>query len=156
MSHSRTQARERVLRVLYQLDLRPDLSPDDADDLLDGASEGSWRGEAKAYARTLLLGILRERPAVDRELSQVAKNWELKRMAAVDRNVLRLGAYELMFQGAEVPAPVAIDEAVNLAKRYSGKESGGFVNGILDKVFRRAQARQAEPSQPGSQANPGG
>lgn len=150
MSHSRTQARERVLRVLYQFDLRTDLDAGQADSLLDEANEGTFRGEAKAYASALLAGILRERDAVDAELSGVAHNWELERMAAVDRNVLRLGAYELMFQRAQVPPAVAIDEAVNLAKRYSGKESGGFVNGILDKVYRRTQERAAEPSEPTS------
>ncbi|MCA8920352.1 MAG: transcription antitermination factor NusB [Planctomycetes bacterium] len=148
MSHSRTQARERVLRVLYQLDLREDLKPGQADALLEEASEESWRGEAKQFASALLAGVLRERDAVDAELSGVAKNWELRRMAAVDRNVLRLGAYELMFDREQVPPAVAIDEAVNLAKRYSGKESGGFVNGILDKVYRRAEQRATESPEP--------
>ena len=76
-------------------------------------------------------------------ISQVAENWRLDRMAAIDRNILRLGAYEMLFC-PEVPAKVAINEALELAKRYSTAQSSRFVNGILDRVLQ-LQVQEASP-----------
>ena len=85
-------------------------------------------------------------------ISQVAENWRLDRMAAIDRNILRLGAYEMLFR-PEIPAKVAINEALELAKRYSTAQSSRFVNGILDRVLQY-QIQEASP-QPDLEHGPG-
>lgn len=86
----------------------------------------------------LVLGVLDERRTLDETIGQAAENWSVARMAVVDRNVLRVAAYELLFD-AEVPERVAINEGVELAKRFGTSESGAFVNGILDKIRRQMQ-----------------
>lgn len=93
--------------------------------------------ELLAFARGLLAGVRRNRGELDEILSQVADNWPLARMAVTDRNVLRLGAYELLF--TDTPGPVAIDESVELAKRFGAKQSPQFVNGILDRLLRKKE-----------------
>jgi transcription antitermination protein NusB len=97
-----------------------------------------WRetpGEAEGrdYADALLRGVGGELEAVDEAIRKASTNWRLERMARVDRNVLRLGAYEL-WKRPEVPRAVILDEAVELAKRFGSEESGSFVNGVLDRV----------------------
>lgn len=85
------------------------------------------------FARGLVAGVRRNRGELDQLLDKTAENWRIERMAATDRNVLRLGAYELLF--TETPGAVAINEAVELAKRYGTAQSAQFVNGILDKLM---------------------
>jgi transcription antitermination protein NusB len=129
----RSRAREIVLQVLFQDDLNPkhDLAQTDqflAERLLKNA-------ELVEFAQGLLAGTRRNRPELDQLLTELADNWSLVRMAATDRNVLRLGAYELMF--TETPGAVVINEALELAKRYGTKQSSQFVNGILDRLQKR-------------------
>ncbi len=93
--------------------------------------------EAVPFARELVRGVAARRDEIDRRLAEVSRNWRLDRMDRVDRNVLRLGAYELLFED-DVPAKVAINEAVELAKEFGAEHSGAFVNGILD-ALRRAR-----------------
>lgn len=132
----RSVAREAALKALYQLDLREDLQPEalfvEIADEVDGK-------DARRFARDLVNGVRDQRAAIDAELSAVAINWRVERMATIDRNILRIGAYELLFRD-DVPPVVSINEAVTLAKKYSSKESGGFVNGILDKIRVRAES----------------
>ena len=85
------------------------------------------------FARTLVAGVRRNRGELDELLGQTADNWRIERMAATDRNVLRLGACELLY--TETPGAVVINEAVELAKRYGTAQSAPFVNGILDKLM---------------------
>ncbi len=94
------------------------------------------------FARGLVTGCWEHRAELDSRIRAIAEHWELDRMAVVDRNILRMAAYELLFLD-DVPAKVAINEAVDLAKRYSTGDSGAFVNGILDKI--RAEKEQAQP-----------
>jgi N utilization substance protein B len=89
--------------------------------------------DLEAFADQLYRGTLGHRKEIDERLAQVAENWSVERMAAVDRNILRLGAYELLF-AADTPPKVAMDEAIELAKRYGSADSPAFVNGILDKL----------------------
>lgn len=131
----RSLARELALQSLYQIDLR---GSDALDRLEEFLQEQTRDLEILAFARELALGAWERRAAVDAELQAVAEHWELGRMAAVDRNILRLGAYELLHR-PETPPVVAINEAVELAKKYSTAQSGAFVNGILDKVRVRAR-----------------
>jgi transcription antitermination protein NusB len=126
----RSRAREVALQVLYQEDLNPAQNPAVADQFLEhrlGADE------LVEFARSLVAGVRRNRNELDERLARIADNWSLERMAATDRNVLRLGAYEILY--AETPDRVAINEAVELAKRFGAAQSAQFVNGILDRFL---------------------
>jgi N utilization substance protein B len=90
----------------------------------------------RAMAERLFLGTEREREGIDRDLTAVMANWELGRLAAIERNVLRLGAYELKCEDA-TPAAVIIDEAIEISKRYGEADSSSFVNGVLDALKRQ-------------------
>jgi len=138
----RTRARELALQFLYQLDLL-------GDDLLSEAA-GFLRSEepdrtAREFATQLVQGVADHRSELDDEIRAVAQNWEIARMAVIDRNVLRMAAFEL-FHCPDVPPKVAINEAIELGKRFSTQNSGAFINGILDKIKDRARsgARQGE------------
>ena len=97
------------------------------------------------FAEGLISGVKQHQVRIDALISEAAENWRLDRMAAIDRNILRLGAYEMMFCD-EIPARVAINEALELAKRYSTAQSSRFVNGILDRVLQsHAAATRPEP-----------
>ena len=93
-----------------------------------------------SFARGLLAGIVERREEVDGIIARCARNWRLDRMAMVDRNILRIGVYELMFSN-DVPPKVAINEAVELAKRFGAEDSAPFVNGILDAVHKGKRVR---------------
>ena len=87
------------------------------------------------FAQSLLDGVIGHRDQIDEQLKKIAENWKLGRMARIDRNILRLGAYEILF--ADTPDRVAINEAIELAKRYGNEQSSQFVNGILDRLLKR-------------------
>ena len=87
------------------------------------------------FARELVAGVRRNRGQLDQTIEQVAENWSLDRMAATDRNAIRLGAFEILH--TDTPDRVAIDEAVELAKRFGSAQSGPFINGILDQIMNR-------------------
>jgi|KBSSwiStaDraftv2_1062776.scaffolds.fasta_scaffold779994_1 N utilization substance protein B len=131
----RTRAREIALQLLFQFDLRGQGYEQDvgksAAELCADESEGDE--EVRAFAVRLVEGTLRLRNEIDERLRGVTRNWDLKRMASVDRNVLRMAIFELA-HCADVPPKVAINEAIELGKKYSTANSGAFVNGILDRV----------------------
>lgn len=131
----RTRAREVALQILYQFDLRSErFDLDLGQELVDLIGEqANGDTEVSAFALRLVQGTLQHRDVVDLRLKAVTRNWDLRRMATVDRNVLRMAIYELM-HCADVPPKVTINEAIELAKKYSTANSGGFVNGILDRV----------------------
>ncbi len=126
----RSRAREVAMQVLYQDDLNPRHDPAVADEFVARRLNS---GELAEFARSLVAGVRRNRAELDQLLSTTADNWSLERMAATDRNVLRLGAYEILY--SETPDRVAINEAVELAKRFGSKQSAQFVNGILDRLL---------------------
>ena len=130
----RSRAREVVLQVLFQDDLNPGASPHDADLFLQDRLK---QPELIAFARSLVSGVRRNRQELDELVGKTADNWSLERMAATDRNVLRLGAYEILY--TETPDRVSINEAVELAKRFGSAHSAQFVNGILDRFLARHQ-----------------
>ncbi len=139
----RSKAREVVLQVLYQDDLNPPGGADDRDQLL------RWRlrkPHALQFAMQLLAGVRQHRAEIDQRLQQIAANWSLHRMSPTDRNILRLGAYEILF--GVTPGEVAIDEAVELAKRFGTAQSPQFVNGILDRLMHTAGQQDPEPIKP--------
>ncbi len=134
---SRHRSREAALQVLYAIDLArpgPDLRAA-AQDAFDRAAESFELPEgARAFAKELVAGVTECQGELDALLASHTRNWRVERMAAVDRNVLRLAAYELT--RTETPTAVVIDEAVELARRFGGERSPGFVNGVLDALSR--------------------
>ena len=155
---TRRQARERAVQFLFQFDMNPDEDLEfalehfwlhqrpDVIEVLEGKS--SW-GEQKElpppttgdltvqqFAEPLVRGVIENRDSIDRELISLATNWDLHRMAGVDRNILRLAVYEMLHR-EDIPPVVSINEAVDIAKKFSTDDSGKFVNGILDKLKSR-------------------
>jgi N utilization substance protein B len=132
---ARRRGRELALQALYQLDV-------------GGADlEGFWEHtegspEARVFGRELVRGVLDERARIDELLAAAAEHWRLDRLPHVDRNILRVATYELLRPG-DVPASVVIDEAIEIAKRFGGRESPPFVNGVLDQVAAAVGAKDA-------------
>jgi len=129
----RSRAREIVLQVLYEDDLNPDRNPEAGDAFL--CNRLLQDSELIDFARSLVAGVRKHKAEIDKQLVERADNWTMERMAVTDRNILRLGAYEMLFGGT--PQRVAINEAVELAKRYGGKQSPHFVNGVLDRFMHK-------------------
>ena len=132
----RTRARELALQFLYQLDLRGPQHLGEAAHFL--RSEELDKG-TREFATALVNGVAEHMEELDKEIRAVAQNWEITRMAVIDRNVLRMAAWEL-YHCPDIPPKVAINEAIELGKRFSTQNSGKFINGILDKIKDRARA----------------
>ena len=99
----------------------------------------------KDFIRTLVMGVLERRVAIDKIIEKAAPEWPLEQITMVDRNVLRLGLFELLYGNKEeVPPKVAINEAIELAKNFSGESSGKFINGVLGTVFRELEAQEKQ------------
>lgn len=141
---ARRKARELALQALYQHDIAEDTAAKLARDLHHRYHD-SEDAETLSFAAALVKSVIDHRPALDGLIEAAAKNWRMERMAVIDRNILRLGAAQLLHFGDDVPPKVAIDESIELAKRYGDDESGRFINGILDRIFR-------ESKQPGDDA----
>ena len=129
----RTQSRECALKILYQAELtRREIH---------AAAENFWSEfesvdeNIQVFTNRLTLGIEKNIEKIDSKISEHATNWQLKRMAVIDRNVLRIGVFELLHT-TDIPPKVTINEAVELAKKYGDMESSKFVNGILDKIHK--------------------
>ena len=127
---ARSTAREAALQMLFALDT----TGNEVDQtIFDFWRETPGDPEGKSYANELVVGVMATLVELDRRISEASANWRVDRMTRVDRNVLRLGVYELTHQ-LDIPRAVALDEAVELAKRYGAEDSGAFVNGVLDQV----------------------
>jgi len=129
----RTKAREFALQVLYQTDITHDSYDVSLNNFWQAHSEENIEEEIKKFTDELVKGVTENQELIDAKIAQYATNWQLKRMAVVDRNILRMGCFELMFRD-DIPFKVSINEAVELAKKYSSLEASKFVNGILDKI----------------------
>ncbi len=130
----RHKAREVALQILYKIDIAQN-EHGEVEPYMESLQPGT---EARRYCESLVSGVREKRKAIDGIIEGFSENWKMDRMAVVDRNVLRLAVYELLY-GEDVPFKVAIDEAVELAKRYGSEESGAFINGVLDKVHRESK-----------------
>ena len=127
---ARRRAREVALQLLYESDRNPHAPSG----LTARFVEQRLRGpELRQFAADLVAGVASKRPELDARIEAVAQNWTLSRMSPVDRSILRLATYELLFR-PDVPRKVAIDEAIELAKRFGTVESPRFVNGLLDQI----------------------
>ena len=130
----RHQARELALKVLFQLEG----SEDDAEEvLLYHAAEGAATVDTTNFARQLVSGVIANRDKLDAILTETSEHWKLDQMAKVDRIILRIAIYEIAID-RKVPTKAAINESIELAKTFSGEESGRFVNGILGRVAATA------------------
>jgi len=129
----RTKAREFALQVLYQLDITHDDCVAALINFWESREEENLENDLKEFTEMLVKGVGENLNTIDAKIAQFAANWELARMAVVDRNILRLSCFELLFRD-DIPPKVSINEAVELAKKYSGQEAGKFVNAILDKI----------------------
>jgi transcription antitermination protein NusB len=129
----RSRGREVALQVLYQVEQNPGVPAEESSGFITRRLLADHR--LCDFTDGLITGVKEHRAKIDAMISQVAENWRLDRMAAIDRNILRLGAYEMLFC-PDIPAKVAINEALELAKRYSTAQSSRFVNGILDRVLQ--------------------
>ena len=129
----RRKAREHALQILFQLDIRKE-KPSAA--LLKRFwAEYESDDEVKAFAEEIVKGTFKHFVKINDLTHQCAKNWSLDRMAVVDRNVLRMAVYEILYR-MDIPTSVTINEAIEIAKKYGTDDSGAFVNGILDSVAR--------------------
>jgi transcription antitermination protein NusB len=145
MSQPRRRSREAALQVLYALDVPAREDADrlaEAPELVEEAFEAAAAHfelppAASTFARELVHGVVAHQAKLDPLIARHATHWRLDRMAAVDRNILRLGAYETFY--TDTPGAVVIDEAVNLARRFGGDSSPGFVNGVLDALVREVR-----------------
>ena len=133
---SRRRSRERALQILFSWDARRQ----PVEQVIGAwyetlySEESRTRPEPDEFTTQLVEGTVEHAPEIDERISRHAEHWRMERMPAVDRNILRLAVYEIVF--GKTPAPVAIDEALELARRYSNEESVQFVNGVLDAVRR--------------------
>jgi len=152
---TRREAREHAVQFLFQYDLNPPADIDQALKLFWESQRVATRPQEKGtaswgleveiapataaetalehFSEPLIRGVIEHRHDLDEHIKKHAKNWELHRIAAVDRNVLRLAIYEMLFR-EDIPPVVSINEAIDIAKKFSTEESGRFVNGILDKI----------------------
>ncbi|HYA93831.1 MAG TPA: transcription antitermination factor NusB [Thermodesulfobacteriota bacterium] len=126
----RRRSREYALRVLFQLNI----TKQEAITALGQFQEHfSRNGEADEFMKLLVLGVLEHREALDRLIQQYSENWRLDRINIIERNILRMALFELLYC-EEIPPKVTINEAIDLGKRYGSEDSGGFINGILDRI----------------------
>ncbi len=136
----RRKSRELALQALYQGELA---GSEGLVDFSEFCAHFQMNKKTIPYAQKLLEGVLEKRKAIDSMISRYAENWRLERMSVIDRNILRLAVFELYFQ-EDVPASVAINEAVEIAKRYSTDDSGPFINGILDAMVKDETSGQED------------
>jgi N utilization substance protein B len=138
----RSRAREVALQLLFQRDYNPAIERQRAEDFV----RARLRDPALVpFCLRLVDGVISNVTEIDSRLAQAAENWRLPRMAGVDRGVLRLGAYELLFE-PETPPGVVIDEAIELARRFGSDNSPAFVNGVLDRLRKDSEGSNEESS----------
>lgn len=136
----RSRAREVALQLLFQRDFNPTI---DRPAMERFVNDRLHDRTLTPFCLGLYDGVATHREDIDRRLGEAAENWRLSRMPVVDRNVLRLGAFELLY-AADTPTSVALDEAIELARRFGSKDSPAFVNGVLDRLRQTAEAAGAD------------
>jgi N utilization substance protein B len=137
---TRRETREWIVQLLYQLDMNSKTP-------LEGVFRHFWADKkvapkARQFVESCVTGVKDHLVEIDATIQKCTENWDLSRMAAVDRNVLRMAAHEILYR-SDIPTVVSINEAVDLAKYFSNRESGKFVNGILDRIRKSTQPKPA-------------
>ena len=146
---ARRRSRQRALQILFIWDVRKQSVDEAAGAFFETlySEEGKVPPRNDTFLVELIHGVVEHAAEIDSHISHHAEHWRIERMPAVDRNILRLAVYELLKR--ETPPPVVIDEALELARRYSNEESVQFVNGVLDAINRSLRPAVAAPAQPG-------
>lgn len=134
----RRTARECALQLLFQYDFTQKIP--DRKELEEFWAMRMEPEDIRSFAEDILYGTLKHLEEIDRIISTVSEHWTVERMASVDRNILRLATYELLYR-PDIPAPVTINEAIEIAKRYSSEDSPSFINGILDRIAKTVASR---------------
>ena len=127
----RRRARELAVQVLFHLEFNPD-DPSEVFDLI--CENFDARKSIRDFSRKLVLGVTEKKEALDKAISGASKNWRIDRMARLDRSILRLAAFEIMFI-QDIPAKVSLDEAVEIGKKFGSENSGRYINGVLDRIY---------------------
>ena len=135
----RSKAREVALQMLYQRDYNPEA---DARVLKAMIAEQIDDESVQGFCWSLVAGVLEHQAQLDEQITEAAENWSLERMASTDRNALRIGSFELLF--LDTPPRVAIDEAIELSRKFGAKQSAQFVNGILDRLLKNNDENRDE------------
>lgn len=136
----RTKARECALQMLYQIDITSD-KPEAS--MMSYWADNPQPQDIMEFAAKVVEGTLAQKEDIDNLISKYAENWTISRMAVVDRNILRMAAYELLYS-PDIPPKVSINEAIDLAKKFGDAESGKFVNGILDRIHKESREDDAK------------
>ena len=155
---TRREAREWAVQMLFQLDLNPDAETPQEEvfrefwegqlRLRDGAEpESAPPDPIRKFTEALVAGVLKNRKAIDAHISSCVKNWDIQRIGGIERNVLRMGIYELAFAEEKTPQAVVINESVDICKFFGTRESGRFVNGILDSIAKNLAREAAKPQE---------
>ena len=126
----RRRSREFTLQVLYQLEITKQGALQAMVQLRENFSPGEEEDE---FTKRIVLGVTEHRQEIDRLIEERSENWRLNRMTIIDRNILRIAIFELLYCG-DIPPKVTLNEAIDLGKRYGSEESGSFINGILDRI----------------------
>ena len=140
---NRRKARELAIQILYYMEFAKGSVGELFDVICDNFSPTK---SIRAFSKDLVYGVRENLDNLDKLIRKSSKNWRLERMSAVDRSILRLGAFEILYK-KDIPPKVAIDEAIELGKKFSAEESGAFINGILDNIFLSMESKEAAASE---------
>lgn len=159
MTIGRRMAREWAIQILFQLDLNK-TKIKDMDVLFGEFWNGSLRlrrddGDAienipaniRDFTEDIVCGVIKNREAIDKTLGSCLENWDLDRIGGIERNVMRMGVYELCYSKEKIAPEIIINEAVDVCKFFSTRKSGGFINGILDSIFKKIQNERNTPQE---------
>ncbi len=137
----RRRSREFALQVLYQLEI---MKQDGRKAMTQWREHFSSSEGKDEFAEQIVLGVLEHVRKIDRLIEHYSENWRLERMNIVDRNILRMATFELLYCN-EIPPKVTLNEAIDLGKRYGSEDSGSFINGILDRIQKEAIRKPTQP-----------
>ncbi|MGI5868072.1 MAG: transcription antitermination factor NusB [Kiritimatiellia bacterium] len=155
---TRREAREWAVQILFQLDLNPN-SETSAEEIFREFWNGQLRlreddepapippEPIRKFTESLVMGVLENREAIDKLISSCVKNWNIQRIGGIERNVLRMGIFELAFAKEKTPQAVVINESVDISKFFGTRESGRFVNGVLDSIAKNLAREAAKPQE---------
>lgn len=144
----RRQARELALQALYFLDTRPD-DPEEALALFH--RNFTPPRKARDFMDHLVQGVIAHREGIDDIIERFSEHWKIFRMPRVDRNIIRMAVYEILWQ-ADIPFSVSINEAIDLGKKYGSDDSGAFINGILDRIRKALESGEIPPPHAGAES----
>jgi transcription antitermination protein NusB len=140
----RRQARELAMQALFSMDMSNAFSGEMFEDYCGCFPPGK---RFYPFFEYLVKGVLENKTLIDQVIERYSSNWKIRRMACVDRNILRIGVFEILFS-ADIPVKVSINEAIDIGKRFGTPESGAFINGILDSIRLALESGQLEKAPP--------